>query len=92
MLQVIVNVIDFKMPIGEAVQRAAPASPVAAGRGARRAGLCSGTCWMRLRARGHTIVPAAPLPRRIRSQVTPKVMIVGAADSRTRGAPRRGID
>ena len=87
-LQVIVNVIDFRMPIGARGRRAAPAPSMAAGPGVRRAGLCARRARRAQSARPrHRADRAAHLGQFHRGHAGG---YVGAADTRTRGALAAG--
>jgi gamma-glutamyltranspeptidase/glutathione hydrolase len=87
-LQVIVNATDFKMPLGEAVQSPRLHHQWLPDEVHVEPGFAE-TVLEALRQRGHVIDPGPPYSSANSIAVTPKG-IVGAADSRTRGATAAG--
>ena len=73
-LQVIVNVIDFRMPIARRGRRAAPAPSMAAGPGVRRAGLCARRARRAARRAATPSCRPSRTPRPIPSRSPPAAM------------------
>jgi gamma-glutamyltranspeptidase/glutathione hydrolase len=87
-LQVIVNVIDFQMPIARATAFPRVHHQWLPDRVNTEPGIAEATIEA-LRARGHTVAPTRPFTAANSILVTPDGL-VGAADSRTRGALAAG--
>lgn len=87
-LQVITNVIDFKMPIAEAITAPRLHHQWQPDQVSVEPGFDPGLLEV-LKARGHTIVPGRAATSANSIEVTPNG-IVGAADTRTRGALAAG--